>query len=213
LIKNISNFVFLSDFLYHTRELFFLFILRGYFPQRLESVLFSIQKLSRNELLPYKHKNLSSNKFQSTDKDYGILFFVLKFESSFYSLNKSIYECWNTECEKNKLFPKYDLKVVNSVKNKLINILVQNRRLEKQYVGINSTCEKDCSNCKFMLTVDKITFKNGFILPINGHFDCKTTNCVYIILCLYCNSVYIDETKQTIKDRVYQHLQKILKIH
>ncbi len=79
-----------------------------------------------------------------------------------------IYECWNTEYEKNKLFPKYDLKVVNSVKNNLINILVHNRKLEKHYVGSNSTCEKNCSNCKFMLTVDKITFKNGLILPING---------------------------------------------
>jgi hypothetical protein len=58
-----------------------------------------------------------------------------------------------------------------------------------------------------MLTVDKITFKNGLILPINGHFDCKTTNCVYIIICLYCNMVYIGETKKTINDRVYQHLQ------
>ena len=54
-----------------------------------------------------------------------------------------------------------------------------------------------------------IKFSNNFILPIFNNCDCFSNNLVYVIYCNFCNSFYIGQTGNCIKERLYNHLYKI----
>ena len=64
-----------------------------------------------------------------------------------------------------------------------------------------------------MIKIDKIKLSNELLLPIMNESNCLTKDCVYVIYCLLCQKVYTGETRQTIKDRIYQHLRTVIKFH
>ena len=60
-----------------------------------------------------------------------------------------------------------------------------------------------------MVSSSIIDFNGKFSLPILSNSNCKSKYCVYIFHCVFCNSFYVGETKQTMEKRLDGHLSNI----
>ena len=68
-------------------------------------------------------------------------------------------------------------------------------------------CKTNCKICPYVKT--KKTLKSKYTnttIPITKHFDCQTSNLVYLVECTKCNDQYIGQTKHTLEERGNQHL-------
>ena len=68
-------------------------------------------------------------------------------------------------------------------------------------------CRKNCKICPYVKPqkILKSTYTNTTI-PITKHFDCQTSNLVYLIECTKCHDQYIGQTQHTLEKRGNQHL-------
>jgi UDP-N-acetylglucosamine transferase subunit ALG13 len=70
-------------------------------------------------------------------------------------------------------------------------------------------CKSKCKLCvSHGLEKASIKFSNGSKV-ISQNLTCTTRNAVYCIVCNVCNKVYVGETKNSVKQRLQQHLSTI----
>ena len=58
---------------------------------------------------------------------------------------------------------------------------------------------KGCISCDRVLHMNTVTNKED-VHKLRGYHQCQSENCIYCLICLYCNKKYIGETSQSIID-------------
>jgi hypothetical protein len=159
-----------------------------------------VSKIDRTDLLAYKQK-----KSLEYDKD-KILISSL-FDKT-YNHNNLIIASWN---ETKNYFDNYNnvnLFPINNMGANLRSIFVFKIFNEKKFFWKNNYCDfRNCNICKLKYEKSFLELNNGFIIPLLD-VNCKSLNCVYIIMCLKCNIFYIGETGN-LKDRISHHISNI----
>ena len=175
---------------------------RGYKLYFLLNIARKIFEKDRKNFLSYKKKLNTFGNFSS--------FFVMPFNNSNVPIDFIIYNSFRN-CKGVFNLENFDIKVVNSINNNFRRIFVHNCDLS--YTNYNVKCSKcsleKCKCCNFMVSSSIINFNGKFSLPILSNSNCKSENCVYIIHCIFCNSFYVGETKQTMEKRLDGHLSNI----
>ena len=91
------------------------------------------------------------------------------------------------------------------------NLMISNSiNIQHDFIQFGSKPCNCCSFCNFIKTGNFINI-NGKILQVVGHFNCNSSNVIYLIYCQKCNINYIGETKNPIKMRISQHFYDIKK--
>ena len=68
-------------------------------------------------------------------------------------------------------------------------------------------CNAPCSICPFVKQQKIIKAKHSnAVVELSHHYDCNTTNIVYMIECKKCGDQYIGQTMNSLKDRFLDHL-------
>ena len=74
----------------------------------------------------------------------------------------------------------------------------------------SSPCGKTCAACPFLQGTDHITsWKTKEKIKIQGCFNCKTKNVIYIISCKKCGLQYVGQSSNTFQERFRGHLADI----
>jgi hypothetical protein len=68
---------------------------------------------------------------------------------------------------------------------------------------------KKCEKCPFVNNTSKLKLDSDFIFNIKCKSNCNTKNCIYIIICKKYFVFYIDETDNTVRNRMTNHLNNI----
>jgi hypothetical protein len=190
---------FSSDFVYYSSILRKQLINRGYSSRLLDKVFNMVFKLNRLDLLSYKTKEkLDFNKiFYKSTFDKNIANFNYIFKNSFENVfnDDTIYK------------PKYFL--INKMQNNLGSLLIHNFKFPICPINRYTRClDLDCNTCLYANTDFYIDLGKNYPFPITVNSNCESINCVYLILCKFCNSFYIGQTKNLNK-RIYQHIYSI----
>ena len=181
------------------------FLKRGYPRRILDLAISKARAIPRNTLLKVKAK-VNSSKVVGVHT-YGIHNFTLK-----------------PHIDKHSKVLSSHPDTVNLVKNgfliahrqppNLRSMLVTSRFLsspKRETKWGNKPCSKNCINCPYMDTVQEVSStRNQRVVALKGHFDCESTNVVYIITCNRCKIQYIGETKNMLKTRMTQHRSDII---
>lgn len=207
IFKNIPKSLFLRirrictsyiDYLSHSRNLFVQLLKRNYNPKEIAKISHLVSKIDRESLIPYKSKtlNFSENK----------LFFFSNFDNSLPNLRNLIYTSFY-----NTFKSELSIKPISYIQNNLGSILIH-KKSQKNYSKNNfytKPCNLDnCNTCKYV-NANKFFKFNNFIIPLLCESSCLSENIVYIINCSKCMSLYIGESKKSVKERISQHLYSI----
>lgn len=93
----------------------------------------------------------------------------------------------------------------------LKDILVKNdiRREPKKTIGIFK-CGKKCKLCKHIMETSTVyNWDKSYCLKIKSHLNCNSVSVVYLIQCKKCNTQYIGQTSNSLKERMYSHFNDI----
>ena len=93
----------------------------------------------------------------------------------------------------------------------LRNILVRSdiRKIEKKKKGAYP-CKNKCKICKYIQPSLSVKNRDGsYEFKINSYLDCNTISLVYLISCNLCSIQYIGQTGNSLKERMYGHLNDI----
>ena len=64
--------------------------------------------------------------------------------------------------------------------------------------------------CKYVKECTEIKFKNqDEIFKLKSHFNCDSTNLIYLLICKGCGEEYIGETSRTLRERVSLYKNRI----
>lgn len=77
-----------------------------------------------------------------------------------------------------------------------LKTLLTNAKFNKMPIqGVRKCCAPRCKLCNQIIEGNKFTFKTtNYTFCINHDMDCSTLNCIYVIQCNGCSSIYIGET-------------------
>lgn len=74
----------------------------------------------------------------------------------------------------------------------------------------SSPCGKTCAACPFLQRTDHITsWKTKETIKIQGRFNCKTKNVIYVISCKKCGLQYVGQSGNTFQERFRGHIADI----
>ena len=175
-------------------------VTRGYDVDKLRKIALLIGNTDRDSLLPYKKK--------LDFFDDKILFFKLTFDYSTFFLKSVICSSFQEIIKNFNWLSTFKLKTVHTMNSNLGSSLIHNLKNSFTF-NIMRTCKCNdifCRICNFIYDSHFIKLDSGFILPLFSNANCNTNNLVYIILCIRCMKIYVGETKNSLKTRIYQHL-------
>jgi hypothetical protein len=178
---------------------------RGYKYVNLIKLCKSIGSTNRDLLLPYKDK--TNNFISSTVNN------ILYFSSFNYNLNiqNIIYKSFAISFK----HLNFNLKFINKINCNLNNALVHNFKMKENSINFKTKqCkEKNCNICKFIYKSHyiKLDVDSNIKIKLMSNATCQTKNLIYIIICKKCNLFYIGETGKSLKTRISQHLNHIMK--
>lgn len=163
-----------------------------------------IGNIDRNSLLPYKDKQNNL----TIDNKINIMYFHLYN----YNLNFSyiINNSFNSILYNNK----FNLIYINKINCNINNALVHNFKIIKNQKYKTNKCNQlNCKICKFVHTqyFIKLDKYSEVKLKLLSNATCMSNNLIYIIICKKCNLFYVGETGDTLKTRISQHINHILK--
>jgi hypothetical protein len=92
----------------------------------------------------------------------------------------------------------------------LRDLLVSSRFLKLTTMTGSHPCGKPCATCPMMATATSFkSTSTGKDFRIRGHYDCQTSNAIYLITCNLCHLQYIGQTRNTINTRFRGHAMDI----
>jgi hypothetical protein len=97
-----------------------------------------------------------------------------------------------------------------STSSNLNNIFINNFKLNYNNFFNNHCDDPLCTICKFIYK-DNFIKSNHFFIPVINNSTCKSTNLIYILICVKCNVFYIGQTKRKFRTRFYEYVDKICK--
>jgi hypothetical protein len=177
---------------------------RGYEREFLIKLCKSIGNIDRDSLLPYKEKTNNL----TVDNKINIMYFQLyNYNINFasiinYSFNSILYNS------------KFNFIYINKINCNINNALVHNFKIIKHKRYQTKKCNLlNCKICRFIHTHHfiKLDIHSNLKLKLISNATCMTKNVIYIIICKKCNLFYVGETSDTLKARISQHLNHILK--
>lgn len=189
------------DFVFYSLKLTDQLLDRGYNLTKINKAFNMVFKLERDKLIEYKTKNI---------QDKRIVNFKIDFDKNIKNFNKVFQKAINKTAKKFEVFSNLKFRVINKMQLNLNSLLVHNFKLPRSYFSSFIKCEDfNCITCKFATCDVGLNFKNNnFFLPVWDNSNCKSLNCIYVILCNYCNKYYIGQTKN-LKKRIYMHIYNI----
>jgi hypothetical protein len=175
---------------------------RGYELKQIRTIFNLTSNLERFDLLPYKYKT------NQIDFSKNIPFFFI-YNYNFNHFNSLIFDSYKKTCLNYSFLNNFKLQFINNIEKNLNSIFVHNFKLSFPTLYHTSKCN-ECRICPFIYVKNYISL-NNLSLNLLSNADCNSTNLVYIILCVKCNLFYIGETSKSLKVRIKQHLDSILK--
>jgi len=193
-----------SDFLYHSRNLIFNLLNRGYNINSLMKVFLSTSRIDRLSLIQYKSRNLSSDPYT--------LRIHMSFDHNYLSLKQDFINNFKRLKDYYHWLSKFKISFSNTILPNFKKILIDNFNFNK--FNISYYCKKcnldNCRVCHLVLNISYLNL-NKFILPMTNNCTCQSKQVVYIIKCLKCNIYYIGETEGYAYKRISQHISSITK--
>lgn len=194
-----------QDFLFFSRQLFTHLLSKGFKKEFLISVIRNISSIDRKNLIEYKSRT-SENETRNDS-----IWFSIEYNKFTDGLNKTLKCAWNNFNE--TLFQKFNcnFSISNRKNLNLKQLFVFNSSYSNKNFNFHSfSClQNNCKICKFMVFVNKIQFNSNFCLPILKNSDCKSKNCVYVLICNCCDSIYVGETSMSFEKRLQAHISNI----
>ncbi len=191
------------DYLFHSRDLYFLFCNRGYNSVFIIKIMRIINRINRKDIIPYKNKNTGPQKntlrmFLNHDLNY------LNLSSDIYSNFKILKESYDWLKDSKLLFS-------NSISPNLKKILIDNFKTESSVTACTRKCDiLGCKTCPYIMETSALKLSSNFTLPLKRSGNCESKGVVYVIKCSLCNVFYIGETGKSAKLRIFQHIKNIL---
>jgi hypothetical protein len=177
------------DFLYHSNNLLFQLLKRGYNYNLVNELIRKISRIDREELLPYNSKNKTnfeaSKVFLNYNSSYSFLnnYFCLAF-------GKLSNEFSNINMKK--------LLIVNNINNNIEDLVINNFNINKIAKYFYKKCNNLYCICKFSLDNFYFLKNDKLFLPCKSSCNCESTGCIYIIICKKCNMYYIGESSRSL---------------
>ena len=189
----------LFEYFYFSRKLIIQLLQRGYRFDTLNKTMIMVSKLERQDLLVYKEKN---RKFENSQ------LLIVPFDNNNLNIFKIIKKNLYKLSLSNESFAKQKFSLVHSMLPSISSLFIHNFRIESKPRNSYSICNNSkCKICIFSLPNSTIIL-NKFPLPILSNSNCKSVNCVYILLCTFCSSFYVGQTKN-LEERIKTHLRSI----
>ena len=198
------------DFYIEARALFLAYVRRGYPKPILDKALHKAQKFSQVDLLTTKGRE---------KKDRPVI--AVGFNPANPHVFGSVKKFWpllSTNPHISHLFQAPPLcanRRSMNLRDMLVRSICTYPATPKSALPTpkNTTCGTIiCKYCKMLVKSEKIksaTLDIEFKNRILCNTSCQTTNVIYVITCLKCQSQYVSETKRQIKRRMYEHLKTI----
>ena len=140
--------------------------------------------------------------------------FVAPYDPRFPSFTQITRKHWRTLVQNPQMaeiFPKPPLVAYSrpqNIKDKLIRAkLPPISNKPKRIIPGMHKCKSNCKICPYIKAekVLKSTYTKTTV-QLTKHFNCETSNLVYLIECTKCKDQYIGQTKHTLEHRGSQHL-------
>ena len=189
------------DFVEAAKDLSLNLLERGYEAKEIRRVFNIVSNLDRNSLIPYKKK------VNNLDFSKNIPFFFM-FNSNFSKFNKDLFSTYYKTTFNYPILNNFSLN--NNIDSNLNSLLVHNFIFSTSSSFKTYKC-KDCRICNFIYNFSFIKLNDKYYINLLSNGSCLSSNLVYIILCLKCKIFYIGETKNSLKERITQHLDDIAK--
>jgi len=158
-----------------------------------------VSKQKREALLVYKEK---SNNFENSE------LLIVPFDKNNISNFKTIKENLYKLKLSNETFAKQKFSLVHSMLPNISSLFIHNFKIQTKPKNSYSICNNSkCKICIFSLPNSTLIL-NKFPLPILSNSNCKSVNCIYILLCTLCSSFYVGQTKN-LEERIKTHLRSI----
>jgi hypothetical protein len=213
IFKNIPKSLFLrirricsnyNDFLYHSRNLIFNLINRGYDFNLLLKTFTLVSKIDRISLIQYKSKDPSSERYT--------LRINMSYDHNYLNLKEDFINNFNRVKDYYNWLSKFKISFSNTIMPNFKKILIDNFNFKKFNASFfTKRCNlNDCRVCHLILNISYL-YLNKFIIPMANHCTCISKQVVYIIKCIKCNCFYIGETEGIASKRISQHINSILK--
>ena len=194
----------LSDYFYFARELTFQLIKRGYEFSTLRKISNSVSRLNRSSLLEYKTKE---NDFANIDRN--TFLFKFTFDQNIPNYKTILESSFKKTTDSNQSLKNTKIKVITTIQPNVSSILLNNFKISNQKYYYCFKCNLNgCRICSYLIPDYKIKISDSFYIPISCNSNCKSKNCVYLILCKQCKKTYIGQTKD-IYSRIKSHLYDI----
>ncbi len=191
------------DYMFHSRDLYFLFLKRGYKSNDLIKTMRIVNRINRSDIIPYKIKK---NNCSDTDN----LRIFLNFDLNYINLRSDIYSNFKILQDSYSWLKDSKILFGNSVNPNLKRILIDSFKCVNNLTANTSTCnQQNCKVCPFVLKTSAIKINSNFSLPVKKNSNCESSGVVYIINCKLCNKFYVGETSKKAKIRIWQHLRSI----
>jgi len=192
-----------SDFLFHSRNLIFNLLKRGYELDFLMKNFLSVSRIDRLSLIKYKIKNKSSDSY--------VLRIHMSFDHNYLNLKQDLINNFNRLKDYYNWLSKFKISFSNTIMPNFKKILIDNFNFNKFNISFSTRkCNlDDCRVCHLLLNISYI-YLNKFILPMANNCNCNSKQVVYIIKCLKCNIYYIGETESYAFKRILQHTKSIV---
>lgn len=159
--------------------------------------------LDRNKLIQYREKK--SLKFNDS------IFFKNTFDKNIENIKYLYKNCFKKTIKEkeNNEFKNFNIFVINKMQPNLKMIMVHDFKIPVIYKNSYRKCDNSkCKTCLFSDSSYFIKLTDNFNLPIFDNSNCLTENCIYFIMCKFCNFFYIGQTV-SFKKRLSNHRHNI----
>jgi len=191
------------DYLFHSRNLYFQLLNRGYSSGFLIKIMRIINRVNRNDIIPYKNKDSKNLK--------DSLRIFLNFDLNYINLSSDIYTNFIVLKESFNWLEKSRILFSNSISPNLKKVLIDNYKDRRGILANTIKCNLiGCKVCFFVFETSAIKLNSNFSLPLKKRGNCESKGVIYIIKCTLCNVFYIGETGKKVKVRIFQHIKNIV---
>ena len=162
-----------------------------------------VANLDRNKLIQYREKK--SLKFNDS------IFFKNTFDKNIENIKYLYKNCFKKTIKEkeNNEFKNFNIFVINKMQPNLKMIMVHDFKIPVIYKNSYRKCDNSkCKTCLFSDSSFFVKLTDNFNLPIFDNSNCLTENCIYFIMCKFCNFFYIGQTV-SFKKRLSNHRHNI----
>jgi hypothetical protein len=95
-----------------------------------------------------------------------------------------------------------------NLRDMLVSSRVRSSHTSPPPSGTSPCGHKRCVCCPHILNSTSFTGPSGQV-SVRSHFDCLSSNLVYVVSCSLCGQLYVGETYRTLKERASEHLRAV----